>query len=162
MNVIRLINRKKNISATDGGFSLVELIVVILIIGILAVVLAPAVIKYQKLAAENSARYNLNEIANCVQIAHTQTLVDAKQKFDVRYPNNPLLPPPKYTEAEKQFVETLKATLPADSEKYYFIAVKSDGASGKLAIAVNYFPNGNQKEGYWQYLQGEVKYIENK
>lgn len=57
--------KKKN----NKGFSLVELIVVVLILGILAVALAPQVMKWVDRAKENSDMNNAKDIESSINIA---------------------------------------------------------------------------------------------
>lgn len=60
----KLLNKKNN-----KGFSLVELIVVVLIMGIIAVALAPQVMKWVETARDNSDENTAKDIKSAVQIA---------------------------------------------------------------------------------------------
>lgn len=60
----KLLNKKNN-----KGFSLVELIVVVLIMGIIAVALAPQVMKWVETARDNSDENTAKDIKAAVQIA---------------------------------------------------------------------------------------------
>ncbi len=60
----KLINKKNN-----KGFSLVELIVVVLIMGIIAVALAPQVMKWVGTARENSDDNAMKDIKSAITIA---------------------------------------------------------------------------------------------
>ena len=57
------------IKKNNKGFSLVELIIVVLIIAIIAVVLAPQVVKYVGQARINTDKNNAAEIKSAVQVA---------------------------------------------------------------------------------------------
>jgi len=59
---------KKNMK-NNKGFSLVELIVVVLIMGIIAVALAPQVMKWVGTARENSDNNTSKDLKNAVQVA---------------------------------------------------------------------------------------------
>ena len=60
---------KKNMKKNNKGFSLVELIVVVLIMGIIAVALAPQVMKWVGTARENSDENTAKDIKSAVQVA---------------------------------------------------------------------------------------------
>lgn len=60
----KLLNKKNN-----KGFSLVELIVVVLIMGIIAVALAPQVMKWVGTARDNSDSNTQKDIKSAIQIA---------------------------------------------------------------------------------------------
>lgn len=64
--------KKKN----NKGFSLVELIVVVLILGILAVALAPQVMKWVDKAKENSDRNKAKDIESSINIAVSEAQAD--------------------------------------------------------------------------------------
>lgn len=78
----KLINKKNN-----KGFSLVELIVVVLIMGIIAVALAPQVMKWVGTARENSDENTKKDLKNAVQIALTdwQQAASIPSSGDVEY-----------------------------------------------------------------------------
>lgn len=65
--------KKKN----NKGFSLVELIVVVLILGIIAVALAPQVMKWVGTARKNSDENTKKDIKSAVQIALAEWQKDA-------------------------------------------------------------------------------------
>lgn len=60
---------KKMTKKNNKGFSLVELIVVVLIMGIIAVALAPQVMKWVGTARENSDSNTAKDLKNAVQVA---------------------------------------------------------------------------------------------
>jgi len=60
---------KKMMKKNNKGFSLVELIVVVLIMGIIAVALAPQVMKWVGKARDNSDSNTAKDIKSAVQIA---------------------------------------------------------------------------------------------
>ncbi len=70
--------KKKN----NKGFSLVELIVVVLILGIIAVALAPQVMKWVGTARTNSDDNTAKDIKSAVQVA----LADFQQKYSLKAP----------------------------------------------------------------------------
>lgn len=61
---------KKMMKKNHKGFSLVELIVVVLIMGIIAVALAPQVMKWVGTARTNSDSNTSKDIKNAVQVAY--------------------------------------------------------------------------------------------
>ena len=60
---------KKMTKKNNKGFSLVELIVVVLIMGIIAVALAPQVMKWVGTSRENSDKNTAKDIKSAIQIA---------------------------------------------------------------------------------------------
>lgn len=63
---MKLVSKKRKY---NKGFSLVELIVVVLIIAIIAVALAPQVMKWVGTARENTDKSNIESIKSSIQIA---------------------------------------------------------------------------------------------
>ena len=73
---------QKLMKKNNKGFSLVELIVVILIIGILAIAIAPQVTKWVGRADVNQAKNELATVVSAVQVAVADFLSEGKTLND--------------------------------------------------------------------------------
>ncbi len=62
-------NKKNNRQKKNAGFSLVELIVVVLIMAVIAVVLAPQIMKWVENSRLSTDNQNLNQMVSNVQLA---------------------------------------------------------------------------------------------
>ncbi len=62
-------NKKNNRQKKNAGFSLVELIVVVLIMAVIAVVLAPQIMKWVENSRLSTDKQNLNQLVSNVQLA---------------------------------------------------------------------------------------------
>jgi general secretion pathway protein G len=73
------------------GFSLIELVVVILILGILAATVGPAAFRYLTSGRENSAKTSLNALAQAIDAFHGELGSYPKTLEDlVKKPSGPL------------------------------------------------------------------------
>ncbi len=117
--------KKKN----NKGFSLVELIVVVLIMGIIAVALAPQVMKWVGTARENSDKNTAKDIKSAIQIAVADCQSQGKSVGT-------------YTNVEYSLdgMDDLNADFKACVEEVTgkdFSAKKSDGSCFKFSVDAN-------------------------
>lgn len=135
---MRLGNQKKK--KNNKGFSLVELIVVVLIIAIIAVALAPQVMKWVGTAKDNVDANNAATIKSAALIGYTEftaaghTLSDATTNINVNPTNIPeptLIPSPKST-INHYIAEVLNGEYPKTKDGKDFIITISKG--GAVAV----------------------------
>ena len=129
----------KKMRKNNKGFSLVELIVVVLIMAIIAVALAPQVMKWVGKSKESTDVSNYNSIVSHIQIAMTEdtTIKDAKIEINS---SNTTITGTDATKLAKQLNEVSSYKFPAsgtmssnalvakDSSKTYKIEI----ISGKI------------------------------
>ena len=73
-----------------GGFTLIELMIVVAILGILAVVAIPAFVRYMRIAKTAEAYRNVNKIAKGLMIYYTTPKMDtAGQPLPCQFPHGP-------------------------------------------------------------------------
>ena len=79
----------KTIKKNQKGFTLIELMIVVAIIGILASIAIPAYRNYVAQARANTYQYVLQSYNNCIQIAETQVESGLDGNADCGEPPDP-------------------------------------------------------------------------
>lgn len=128
--------KKKN----NKGFSLVELIVVVLILGILAVALAPQVMKWVDKAKENSDKNQMKDIESAVNIAISEaqstgwTIGDADVTFQLKTGGMSSIDTTLKTCVEEVLKITDADSYPktSDGKNYYKVTIKTKSYQVKV------------------------------
>lgn len=121
--------KKKN----NKGFSLVELIVVVLILGILAVALAPQVMKWVDKAKENSDKNQMKDIESAVNIAISEaqsegwTIGSSDVTFQLKSGGMDSIDATLKARVEEVLKITDAASYPktSDGKNYYKVTIKA-------------------------------------
>lgn len=121
---------KKMTKKNNKGFSLVELIVVVLIMGIIAVALAPQVMKWVGTSRTNSDKNTMKDIKNAVQVAVADAQSQGKTlaTSGAVVLNSTNLTSAKFGTGIASLIEVLGGEIPTSSDNGYFnVQIDSQG-----------------------------------
>lgn len=112
------------------GFTLIELIVVLAIIGILAAILIPAMMGYVKKAKYSTANANAKEIYNALIISNVKT--SEETGITGGFPNQ-VLSKLYLKDTYDSLPDERKAEMSVDLDGYFGIAYDSEGCPVRVA-----------------------------